>query len=372
MRNVNLQSASRAFFGACLSFLTFTSLASAQVCADLFEIESSRKIVRETRELKKIRGKVSIDPQTKQERHEGFAAIRDGRELYVDFLAPAPGKPIIVLANGLTYRTGIWDTFVKNLKGNGLGILRWDPVGMGRTMEKHGPPKGPVTITDQVRDLKSLLESLGIDQKIHMLGLSYGGGLAIEFTATYPQKVETLIAMAAYTAPLESQVNQIMTQIAATRFFFPLNPATDAQLYSFFLKQIVYTTYPLTESIVLEHPYKLESVFRMAEGATSFNALNFVHQLPKGVLHQIDAGKDQYIPLKVPDAFWAAVPEAARASRMILYPAEHKIPEAWPHFSAEWVKLIIAKDPRIQDGKTWEGSGFTDRATDGRTKIKVP
>lgn len=318
-----------------------------------------------------LRARVTLDAATKQTREERFVKIAANRALYVDYLKAAPGKPTIVLVNGLTYRTGIWDRFVEALKGQGLGILRYDPVGMGKTMELTQGLHHPVTITEQVHDLNALLDALAIHEKIHLLGLSYGGGVAIEFTATYPSRVETLIPMAAYTAALPAQVKQIMAQIAWTRMWMPWDKRTDAELYSMYLKQTVYMTYPLSEPIVLENPWKLESVYNLAEGATSFNAEFFINQLPAGVLYQIDARKDQYIPPDIPQAFWNKVPAHIRASRMILDMSGHKIPEAFPIFAANYVKHIIARDPRLQDGKTWAGNPVLGDIHSGNVRIKI-
>ena len=161
-------------------------------------------------------------------------------------------------------------------------------------------------------------------------------------------------------------------KIDLTRTFQPWNTATDAELYSFFLKMIVYGQYPLTEPIVLEHPYKLENVFRMTEGTKSFRASDYVARLPAGKVHLMVADKDQYIPAPILDAFWTSIPKAARASRIFVENSEHKIPEAMPHFSAEWIKLIIAKDKRLQDGTTWSGGVWKGGAVaPGKAKIEI-
>lgn len=336
-------------------------------CGDLFK-PSTETAKSRTDELTV---KLTIDLATKQTRVEGFVEIRAGRELYVDYIKPAPGKPTIVLVNGLTYRTAIWDAFVKNLQGDGLGILRFDPIGMGETMKKYGFPTEPVPLVEQVKDMNSLLRSLGINEPVNVLGLSYGGGMAIMFGAMYPHKVANLILEAPLTGPLPSLDSQIRTQIAWTRSMYPMNPATDAQLYSFFLKNIVYSTYPMSEPIVLEHPYKLESVFRMTEGTIDFRASDFVSRLPKGKVHLMAGEKDQYIPAPILEAFWNSIPKKARASRIVIQGSEHKIPESMPHFSAEWVKLIIAGDKRLQNGETWEGGVWMGGAKSDTTTIDI-
>ncbi len=356
-----------AIIAACMTFGCMTSAAAQSQCHDLFkpEVETTKSRTEE------LSAKVTIDTLTKQQRVEGFVGIRGDRELYVDYIKPAPGKPTIVLVNGLTYRTGIWDSFVKQLKGDGLGILRFDPMGMGETMKKYGIPKESIELVDQVKDMNSLLNSLGIREPVHVLGLSYGGGMAIMFGAMYPGKVASLILEAPLTGPLPKLESDIRSKIAMTRIMFPYNRATDAELYNFFLQQIVYTTYPLTEPIVLEHPYKLENVFRMTQGTISFRAGDFVSRLPKGKVHLVVADKDQYIPAEILDGFWQSIPKNARASRLFLQHSEHKIPEAMPHFSAEWVKLIISGDARIQKGATWEGGVWLGGVKSDTTTIEI-
>lgn len=354
-----------------IGFVSFSGpTAYARTCEVLFDSETlfRPQLDEATRELsmKKV-----VDFETKQSRVQGFVKIRGGRELYVDFLKPAPGKPIVVLLNGLTYRVGIWDTFVSNLKGNGLGILRYDPMGMGETMKKYGLPKATIQLADQVQDLLSLLDHMGITNPVHIVGLSYGGGMGIMFGARHPERVATLTLEAPFTAPLPGIEKDIQSKINTTRSMFPYNPATDAELYSFFLRQIVYTQYPMTEPIVLEHPWKLENVFRLTEGTKTFRASDFVGQLPKGKVNLMVADKDQYIPAVILEDFWNSIPVRARASRLFVENSEHKIPEAMPHFSAEWVKMIINRDSRIQGGATWTGGVYQGGVTSGSTKIKI-
>lgn len=318
-----------------------------------------------------FQAQTTTDSVTKQERLQAFVKIRSDRELFVDYIKPAAGKPVIVLLNGLTYRTGIWDAFVNELKGDGLGILRYDPMGHGKTMVKYGYPSEAIQADDQVKDLHSLLSALSIKKPVHLLGLSYGGAIGTMYAVKYPKKVASLILMAPFTKPLDSQDQQIRLHIAQTRFMFPFNNATDDELYDYFLKQIIYATYALAEPIVLEHPYKMESTFRLVQGVRKFKASDVVNQLPDASVHLIVADKDQYIEPKILEDLWTQIPKRSRLSRLFINHSEHKIPEAMPNFSAEWVKLIVNGDERIQDGRTWQGGTFLGYASSGTEKIEI-
>lgn len=311
-------------------------------------------------------------PVQTQERSEGFVKIRDGRELYVDFLKPAAGQPVAILLNGLTYRTGCWDTFTQELQGKGLGILRYDPMGHGKTMMKYGYPVAPFDYQDQVADLASLISVLKIKNPVHLITLSYGGAIGMQYAVENPTKVASLVLMGPFVAPLEGQDLWIKTQITQTRILFPLNRSTDDALYDFFLKSIVYSTYPSAEPIVLEHPFKLEATFRLVQGVRRFRAVDIANDLPEGKVHLILARQDQYVSNDVHDAFWKQVPASKKASRLYLQGSEHKIPESVPHFSAEWVKLIIAGDSRLRSGRSFEGGPLSGNAvSDGLAPITI-
>ncbi len=361
------------FSGLVLSmgFALITGTAhAAPVCENLFSSSTATRPLESRDTSDQLRLPFRIDPSTRQKRAQTMVSIREDRQLYIDYLEPAPGKPIIVLVNGLTYRTAFWDAFVRELQGDGLGILRYDPRGMGKTMESEALLKAPVTVSEQVKDLASLLNSMGIRQQVHLLGLSYGGAIVTEFAATYPNRIASVMPTAAYTEPLRQQADQIRLQISYTRILQPWNKATDRELYSYFLRQTVYSTYPLSEPVVLEHPYKLESVFQLADGATEYRSSAFVGKLPKGKVFQIDAAKDEYIPSQIHDEFWASIPVDARGARLLIDGSKHKIPEVMPITLAAWVKLIIAKDPRIQNGEVWTGGIFDGKFTSPTTQIK--
>jgi hypothetical protein len=157
----------------------------------------------------------------------------------------------------------------------------------------------------------------------------------------------------------------IKAQITQTRLAFPLNPASDDELYDYFLRQVVYSTYPMAEPIVLEHPFKLESTFRLVQGVRRLKVLDIASRLPAGKVHLVLARQDQYVQNYIHDTFWAKVPKSKRASRLYIQGSEHKIPEAVPRFAAWWTKLIIEGDPRVSGDRTFEGGPWVGGALTG-------
>ncbi len=272
----------------------------------------------------------------------GFVSI-ESTDLFVDYNAPKGDKPIVVLLNGLTYSTRQWDAMTFFLKKTGLGILRYDMSGMGQTELRYGVRSSPYFYTEQVLELNQLLKKLNVAKPYNLVGLSYGGGIALAYAQQYPANINKIVAMAPYTAPLEGQDTWIKQQIAVTRAMYPYNPASNDELYDYFLKQIVYSSYPSLEPIVLENPIKLEGVFRLTQGIRKFSAIEHIDRLPNNSLYLVIAENDQYIPAGILDSFWDKVPKRARVEKILVKNSEHKIPEAVPAEAAKLIKNIFLK-----------------------------
>lgn len=286
---------------------------------------------------------------------KGFVAVSNQRSLYVDYVEAKPGMPTVILLNGLTYTTLQFEAFTQPLLAKGIGVLRYDPYGMGQTLLKYAPILAVIPIEDQVNDLEALLLTMNIKGPYNLAGLSYGGGLAAAFAAAYPEQVNKMIMMSPFTRPLDSQDSWIKAQVTATRWMFPYNQYSDDDLYDYYLHQIVYATYPSAEPIVLENPFKLEAVFRLAQGIRHFSAENVTSSIPAGALHLMQARQDQYIPQNVFQDYWDKVPAASRASRLFVNGSEHKMVEAVPLFTSGWVYEILMNNPKLSGGQAYEG-----------------
>lgn len=286
---------------------------------------------------------------------QGFVKVRADRELYVDYIRAQPGKPMVVLLNGLTYSTTQFNAYARQLTKRGLGVLRFDFDGMGRTLLRYAPSTTAFQFDQQVRDVKSLLTVMGFPPPYNLVGLSYGGGIGLGYALSYPRDIANLILIAPYTEPMQSQDSWIRSQIWATRQMVPINPASDEELYDYFLHQIIYATYPQAEPIVLENPFKLEATYNLVRGIRKIDAKAFANRLPPGTVHLMVAASDQYIPGPVLDSFWAATNPAARMSRIRIYQTEHKMPEAIPEFTAFWTWQIVKGTPTLRQGRDFEG-----------------
>jgi 3-oxoadipate enol-lactonase len=118
---------------------------------------------------------------TVMHRQQGTAHV-NGTQLYYE---TAGIGSALVLIHGHTLDARMWDdqfeTFASQYR-----VIRYDMRGYGRSALPSGAPFSPAD------DLKALLAHLGIAHA-HVLGLSRGGVVAIDFALMYPHMTDTLI-----------------------------------------------------------------------------------------------------------------------------------------------------------------------------------
>lgn len=108
-------------------------------------------------------------------------------KLYYELHGPMSAPPL-VLIHGFTLDRRMWDDQVEAFSER-YGVLCYDMRGFGASAVPE--PGVPYSHTE---DLRALLEHLGI-ARAHVVGLSLGAAVAIEFAFAYPQSVSSLIAV---------------------------------------------------------------------------------------------------------------------------------------------------------------------------------
>ncbi len=97
------------------------------------------------------------------------------------------GQPLVLIHGGLV-NSGLWndqfEVFAQHCR-----VLRYDVRGFGQS-------KPPTAYYSNHGDLRDLLDFLGIERAT-VLGLSMGGGIAIDFALAYPDHTAALIPVAA-------------------------------------------------------------------------------------------------------------------------------------------------------------------------------
>lgn len=105
-----------------------------------------------------------------------------GTRLYFEV---AGSGPAAVLLHGFSLDTRMWDDQFDVLARE-FRVVRYDQRGFGKSDVPTDEPYSGV------EDLRSLLDYLAIETP-HVIGLSLGGGLAIDFALTQPAMVDSLI-----------------------------------------------------------------------------------------------------------------------------------------------------------------------------------
>ena len=116
-----------------------------------------------------------------------YTRLPDGMVHY-RLAGPASG-PVVVLVHGGTIPIWTWDRQVGPLVDAGFRVLTYDKFGRGYSDRPDVP-------NDQSlfrRQLLALTDSLGLAEPFDLVGLSLGGGTAINFTSAYPDRVRRLV-----------------------------------------------------------------------------------------------------------------------------------------------------------------------------------
>ena len=130
----------------------------------------------------------------------------NGTRLYYE--VAGAGHPLILIHAGIADRR-MWDdqfaVFARHYR-----TVRYDLRGFG-----HSPmPSGPVSMRD---DLRGLMDHLGM-ARAHVVGVSIGGGIAVDFALDHPDRMTALVLVASGlsgTTPSEELQRQIAAIDAA-------------------------------------------------------------------------------------------------------------------------------------------------------------
>ncbi|WFE30456.1 alpha/beta fold hydrolase [Solwaraspora sp. WMMD791] len=103
------------------------------------------------------------------------------------------GRPVAVLIHGIgpDSLASWYLSLAHPLADAGFRVIMYDLRGHGRT---ERPPTG-YRMDDLVDDLVGLLDRLGVDVPVHLLGNSLGGSIAFGYAARYPDRVASMVAV---------------------------------------------------------------------------------------------------------------------------------------------------------------------------------
>jgi pimeloyl-ACP methyl ester carboxylesterase len=129
-----------------------------------------------------------------------YIRLSDGLTNY-ELSGDPSGSHTVVLIHGGTIPLCIWESQMEALRNAGFKVLRYDQYGKGFSARC----KTTYSRDLYLRQLAELLDSLHITSPVSLIGPSFGGAVAINFTARFPQRVRSVILVSPVLNLLNSQ-----------------------------------------------------------------------------------------------------------------------------------------------------------------------
>ena len=134
----------------------------------------------------------------------GFARVA---EPVIYYETAGSGAPVVLIHGGQMDRR-MWDPQFESWSKQ-YRVVRYDVRGYGRSAV-------PTLPYSDVDDLLAVLDALGI-ARAHLIGLSLGGRIAIDFTLVHPDRVASLVAVAAGMSGFEFSAGNWPQQMRAAQ-----------------------------------------------------------------------------------------------------------------------------------------------------------
>jgi pimeloyl-ACP methyl ester carboxylesterase len=117
----------------------------------------------------------------------------NGYQCHVQEIVPAAARATVVLIHGLTGDTlaSWYFTLASPLAAVGLRVVMYDLRGHGNS----GRPASGYQVDDFVDDLGALLDVLGLDKPVYLIGNSFGAVVAFGYAARCPRRVAGVVSL---------------------------------------------------------------------------------------------------------------------------------------------------------------------------------
>lgn len=138
-----------------------------------------------------------------------------GVRFHVQRLAPvhptSQPKPPVVFIHGLLMDnlSSFYYSLANPVARAGAPVILYDLRGHGLSER----PRTGYGVGDSVADLAAVLEALGVEGPIHLVGNSYGGTIALSFAVAFPERVASMVLIEAH-VPVSGWTEQMAATIA--------------------------------------------------------------------------------------------------------------------------------------------------------------
>lgn len=118
----------------------------------------------------------------------------DGINLYSTQRTNLDSDRNFILLHGSLYNSNTWNLIIDDLSALG-NVYAYDQIPYGyseKLLEEDWSASNPYTTKAAIEQLGAYIEALELDNAV-LVGSSFGGVIAADFAATYPEKVDALI-----------------------------------------------------------------------------------------------------------------------------------------------------------------------------------
>jgi pimeloyl-ACP methyl ester carboxylesterase len=216
--------------------------------------------------------------------------IFKGRHIYYD--VKGIGKPFLIL-NGIMMSTKSWEPFMESFSENNM-CIRLDFIDQGQSDKLAS---SVYTQDLQVQIIEALIKELKLN-KVSLVGISYGGEVALEFAVKHPNLVDRLVLFntAAYTSPWLAEIGYKWNSIGRTRDGKTYYQATIPAIYSPSFYEARLDWMKKREEILLpifSNPDFLDAMERLTNSAEHFDVRDQLDQITAPTL--IVAADEDYL-----------------------------------------------------------------------------
>lgn len=120
---------------------------------------------------------------------EPVTEVIDLGHIRVPYIQSGSGEPLILIHGGESDRNALRVLFPH--LGDGVRAIAYDQRDSGESVN----PDEPYDVADLAQDLASFIEALGLE-KAHILGVSFGGAVAIHTALGHPERVSSVSLVA--------------------------------------------------------------------------------------------------------------------------------------------------------------------------------
>lgn len=247
------------------------------------------------------------------------------------------GPPLMLLHGGLSDNR-VWRRQLEDLSDE-FTVVAWDAPGCGRSTD---PPEA-FRLCDYADCLAAFIAAIGLARP-HVVGLSFGGGLALELYRRHPAIPKTLVLISAYAGwagSLPSEVVKERLQQGLRQSELPPNQVVEAWLPTLFTNSASTEVIAETSAIMSEfHPAGMRTMLRAFAEADLRDVLPTI-EVPTLLLY---GEADRRSPLNIAADLHTGIP----ASKLVVVPdVGHMINlEAAETFNAEVRRLVHANQSR--------------------------